>query len=88
MLERVQQLWQQRHRASSAVEGLNAALRPYLYVHKRATQGFLELYRAYLNLRTRRWGRHQGTSAYQLLTGTAVDDWLTLLGFPPTQTVH
>jgi hypothetical protein len=27
---------------------------PYLYVHKGLTQGFLELFRAYFNLRTRR----------------------------------
>jgi hypothetical protein len=84
LLERVQQLWQQRHRASSAIEGFNAALRPHLYVHKRATQGFVDLYQAYVNCRTRRWGRHQGTSAYQLLTGNAVDDWLSLIGFPPS----
>ena len=32
----------QRHRASSAIEGFNAALRPYLYVHK-ATQGTVRL---------------------------------------------
>lgn len=30
LLEQVQQLWQQRHRASSAIEGFNASLRPYL----------------------------------------------------------
>lgn len=84
VLERVQRLWQQRHRASSAIEGFNAALRPYLYVHKRATQGFLNLYRAYYNCRTRRCGRHQGTSAYQCLTGAPVEDWLTLLGLPPS----
>lgn len=84
VLERVQWLWLQRHRASSAVEGFNAALRPYLYLHKRATQGFLELYRAYFNLRTRRWGQHKGTSAYQCLTGTSAEDWLTLLGLPPS----
>ncbi len=88
VLERVQQLWQQRHRASSAIEGFNAALRPPLYVHKRATQGFLDLFRAYHNLRTRRWGRQQGTSAYQSLTGNTVEDWLTLLGFPPSHVAH
>lgn len=87
LLEQVRQLWLQRHRASSAVEGFNAALRPFLYVHKGVTQGFLELYRAYFNLRNRRWGRHRGTSAYQLLTGQPVDDWLTLLGFPPSPAV-
>ena len=57
-------------------------LRPYLYVHKGATQGFLALFRAWFNLRTRRWGRHKGTSAHECLTGQPVYDWLTLLGYP------
>jgi hypothetical protein len=88
LLNAVKALLEQRHRASSAIEGFNAALRPFLYVHKGVTQGFLELFRAYPNLKTRRWGRHQGTSAHQCLTGQAVDDWLTLLGFPPSSTLH
>ena len=62
-LEAVEAVLHQRHRASSAIEGFNATLRPYLYVHKGATQGFLDLFRAWFNLRTRRWGRHKGTSA-------------------------
>ena len=74
----------QRHRASSAIEGFNAALRPYLYVHKGVTQGFLELFRAYFNLRPRRWGRHKGTSAHQCLSGKPVEDWLAVLGYPPS----
>ena len=41
LLEAVEAVLHQRHRASSAIEGFNAALRPYLYVHKGATQGFL-----------------------------------------------
>jgi hypothetical protein len=88
LLNAVKALLEQRHRASSAIEGFNAALPPFLYVHKGVTQGFLELFRAYHNLKTRRWGRHQGTSAHQCLTGQAVDDWLTLLGFPPSSTLH
>jgi len=79
---------QHRHRASSAIEGFNAALRPFLYVHKGVTQGFLGLFQAHYNLRTRRWGRHKGTSAHELLTGERVDDWLTVLGYPPSPTVH
>ena len=74
-------LWH-RHRASSAIEGFNAALRPYLYVHKGVTPGFLELFRVYYNLRYRRWGRQKGTSPHQILTGEVVGDWLTLLGYP------
>ena len=33
----IEEVLHQRHRASSAIEGFNAALRPYLYVHKGAT---------------------------------------------------
>jgi len=72
-----------RHRASSAIENLNSVLRPYLVVQKHAEQGFLDLFCFYWNTRTRQWGRHKGTSAYELLCGEKVDDWLTLLGFPP-----
>jgi NAD(P)-dependent dehydrogenase (short-subunit alcohol dehydrogenase family) len=88
LLNAVKALLEQRHRASSAIEGFNAALRPFLYVHKGVTQGFLELFRAYHNLKTRRWGPHQGTSAHHCLSGQAVGDWLTLLGFPPSSTLH
>lgn len=73
---------QNRYRASSAIEGFNAALRPFLYVHKGVSQGFLDLFRAYYNLRTRRWGRHKGTSSLELLTGRVVEDWLDVLGYP------
>jgi len=81
-------IFERRHRASSAIEGFNAALRPFLYVHKGVTQGFLDLFRAYYNLRTRRWGRHQGTSAHECLTGERVEDWLSLLGYPPKAAVN
>jgi hypothetical protein len=50
VLEATNHLVERRHRASSAIEGFNAALRPYLYVHKGVTSGFLELFRAYLPL--------------------------------------
>ena len=88
LLDAVEQLLIHRHRASSAIEGFNAALRPFLYVHKGVTQGFLELFRAYYNLRVRRWGRHKGTSALATLTGNHVDDWLSELGFAPSLAVH
>ena len=83
ILAAVRELLARRHRASSAIEGFNAALRPHLYVHKGTSQSFLNLFRAYYNLRTRRWGRHKGTSAHEALTGQAVDDWLAMLGYPP-----
>ena len=88
LLDAIEEVLHQRHRASSAIEGFNAALRPYLYVHKGATQGILDLFRAWFNLRTRRWGRHKGTSAHECLTGQRVHDWLTLLGCPPSPTLH
>ena len=88
VFEAVDLALQHRHRASSAIEGFNAALRPYLYVHKGVTVGFLSLFQAHYNLRTRRWGRHKGTSAYEQVTGERVDDWLTVLGYPPSTAVH
>jgi hypothetical protein len=74
---------QRRHRASSAIENLHSVLRPYIAVHKRVSQGFLDLFRFYWNTRARRWGRHKGTSALELLTGNKHDHWLSMLGFPP-----
>jgi hypothetical protein len=88
LVKAVEWLLDKRHRASSAVEGFNAILRPYMYVRKGVNQGFLELFRAWHNLRTRRSGKHKGTSAYQTLTGNKVDDWLTILGFPPSSITH
>jgi hypothetical protein len=84
LVNAVRHFVQQRHRASSAIEGLNSSLRPHLYVHRGVTQGFLELFRAYFNLRNRRSGPYQGLSAYERLTGKPVQDWLTLIGLPPT----
>jgi len=84
LLEIIQKLLEQRHRASSAIEGFNAALRPFLYVQKNVSQGFLNLFQAYFNLRNRRWGRHKGSSAYEKVTGRRVDDWLAHLGYSLT----
>lgn len=83
LLDNVNELLDKRYRASSAIEGFNAALRPYLYKHKRATQGFLELFKFHYNNRIRRSGRNKGTSAIGFLTGTE-QDWLTELGYPPS----
>jgi hypothetical protein len=88
LLDTVKSRLDRRHRASSAIEGFNAALRPFLYIHKGVSQSFLELFRARYNLRKRRWGRHQGTSAHECLTGQPVQDWLTLLGYPPSTSLH
>lgn len=88
LMHTVKKLLLKRHRASSAIEGFNALLRPYMYVRKGVNQGFLELFKAWHNLRTRGSGKHKGTSAYQVLTGQPVDDWLTLLGYPPSKHTH
>jgi hypothetical protein len=81
LFKTIETLLENRNRASSAIEGFNASLRPYLYIQKGVTQNFLELFIAYYNLRTRRWGRHKGTSAHQCITGHTVDDWLSFLGY-------
>jgi hypothetical protein len=74
-----------RHRASSALECVHSVLRPYLHVQKGAHEGFLGLFQFYWNTRTRQWGRHKGTSALEALTGEKVEDWLTRLGYPPSE---
>jgi hypothetical protein len=88
LMAEVERSLDKRHRASSAIEGFNSLLRPYMYVRKGVSQGFLELFQAWHNLWTRRGGKHKGTSAYETLTGNKVDDWLTRLGFPRSGTVH
>ncbi len=77
-----------RHRASSAIENVHSVLRPYIRVHKRVSPGFLDLFSFYWNTRKRRWGRHKGTSALEVLTGESHPDWLTMLGFPPAAPKH
>ena len=88
VLDDVNEVLQHRHRASSAIEGFNAALRPFLYVQKGVTSGFLELFQAHHNLKKRRWGRHKGTSAHEVLTGEKVGDWLSMLGYPPSTLIN
>ncbi|MCN4145041.1 MAG: hypothetical protein LC437_08485, partial [Thiohalomonas sp.] len=70
-------LLENRYRASSAIEGFNSVLRPYLYVRKGVNQNFLELFKAWYNLKTRRQGRYKGTSAHECISGQKVDDWLS-----------
>jgi hypothetical protein len=88
VLDDVNDVLQHRHRASSAIEGFNAALRPFLYVHKGVSSGFLNLFQAHHNLKKRRWGRHKGTSAHEVLTGEKVGDWLSMLGYPSSTTIN
>ena len=74
-----------RHPRKS-VDGIIRSIRGVLARDKAGnnTQGFLDLFRAWFNLRTRRWGRHKRTSAHECLTGQRVGDWLTRLGYPPS----
>ena len=46
LTEKIEQLLQTRHMASSAIEGFNATLRTYLYARKGVNQGFLALFKA------------------------------------------
>ena len=85
---KIEKLLQTRHMASSAIEGFNATLWTYLYARKGVNQGFLDLFKAWYNLRERRNGSRKGISAYESLTGKCVNDWLTLLGFPPSKITH
>ena len=65
-----------------ALQGFNATLRPYLYVHKGATQGFLALFRAW-SIGTH-VGTAQGDQRPRVPDRTAGLRWLTLLGYPPS----
>jgi hypothetical protein len=76
------------HRASSAIEGFNSSLRPYLYVQKGVSQGFLELFRFYYYQKKRKSGSFKGQSPYESLTGQIVNDWLTLLGYPVSSSLN
>jgi hypothetical protein len=84
VINAVRNFVQRRHRASSVIEGLNSALRPHLYLQRGVSQGFLELFRACFNLRSRRSGPYKGMSPYERLTGSPVHDWLGLIGLPLT----
>jgi hypothetical protein len=79
----------ERFRASSLIENLNSLLRPYLFVHKGVSQGFLELFTAWRNLRsTTWWGKHKGRSPYEVMTGHKVGDWLGMLGYPTSPSLQ
>ena len=88
LLDEIKALLEKRYRASSAIEGFNSVLRPYLYVRKGVNQNFLELFKAWYNLRTRRHGRHKGTSAHECISGQKVNDWLTMIGYPQSRSLH
>ena len=81
LLDSIKVLLEKRYRASSAIEGFNSVLRLYLYLRKCVNQNFLELFKAWYNLRTRRQGRHKGTSAHECISGQKVDDWLSMIGY-------
>ena len=78
----VYQLIDRRARASSLIETINGLLRRHEKAHKVLSNGFLELFLAWHNLRTYRGGKRRGKSPYELLTGEQVSDWLSVLGYP------
>ena len=82
--EKVDTILDTRLRTTSAVEGTNSRLSPFFAVHKKVSQGFLELLRLFLNLRPYRQGKRKGHTAAQL-AGIEVqsDDWLVLVGLQP-----
>ncbi len=88
LLDTIKALLEKRYRASSAIEGFNSVLRPYLYVRKGVNQNFLELFKAWYNLRTRRQGHYKGTSAYECISGQKVNDWLSMIGYMPSSSLH
>ena len=88
LLDSIKALLEKRYRASSAIEGFNSVLRPYLYLRKGVSQNFLELFKAWYNLRIRRQGRYRGTSAHECISGQKVDDWLSMIGYPPSSSLH
>lgn len=70
-------------RSSALAETINSILRPFLFVQRGVSQGFLELFVAWHNLRTYPRGRRRGQSPWQMLTGKRYDDWLQALGYAP-----
>jgi len=80
---RVHEIIDRRARGSSLVETFNGIARRHEKMHKGIDQGFLELLRAWHNLRTFRGGKRKGKSPLELLTGETVPDWLAALGYPP-----
>ncbi len=88
LIDSIRELLEKRYRASSAIEGFNSVLRSYLYVRKGVNQSFLELFKAWYNLKIRRQGRFKGTSAHECISGQKVDDWLSMIGYPPTSILH
>lgn len=70
-------------RSSALAETINRVLRPFLFVQRRVSQGFLEWFVAWHNLRTYPRGRRRGQSPLQMLTGKRYDDWLQALGYAP-----
>ncbi|MCK5818586.1 MAG: hypothetical protein KAH18_04900 [Psychromonas sp.] len=78
-----------RLRGSIAIEGFNATLRSFPYCRKTVRQGF---FRALLCLAQPKKrggsGHHKGTSAFEILSGGKVDDWLSIIEFPFKMQTH
>jgi len=80
--------WDDAVRVSSAVERWHSILRPHLAVHRTLSTGMLALLAVWHNHRVFTRGIHKGKNPLHLSGMTdAPTDWLTVLGYPPTQVV-
>jgi hypothetical protein len=78
--------WDDAVRVSSAVERWHSIMRPHLAVHRTLTSGMLALLAVWHNHRVVSRGAHKGKNPLQL-SGIvdAPTDWLTALGYPPSE---
>jgi hypothetical protein len=78
--------WDDAVWVSSAVERWHSILRPHLAVHRTLCTGMLALIAVWHNHRVFTRGVHKGSNPLHLSGMTdAPTDWLTALGYPPTE---
>lgn len=83
---KVDELWSQAVRASSAVEGVNSVVRRHQGRHRHVSQEMLDLKRLYWNCRVFREGKRKGRSPYELLgLKLPTSDWWQLLQMDPKE---
>ena len=70
--------------ASIVIEGFIAALRPLSVCPQVCDAELPRTVSRLVRLAHTSLGRHKGTSAHACVTGTPVEDWPTLLGYPPS----
>ena len=83
---KVEELWRQAVRASSAVEGVNSVVRMHQGRHRHVSQGMLDLKRLHWHCRVFREGKRKGRSPYALLgVKLPSSDWWQLLQMEPEE---